>query len=373
MKLEELPLLDLFNSLRQRHGLPLGVDEYLTALRSLQAGFGAGSRQDIERLCCLVWAKSEEESRLVRRLFEQLWQPAPAEWGREENCFSDRAETLPDPETPDEALPETPEPEVPLADEPSEREVQPSLTPEPVQAVQAVRSSRQNRALKRPRYSLLNDYFPVTRRQMKQSWRSLRRPVREGVPSELDVEATVAKIGREGLLLEPVLVPPRINRTDLVLMLDWEGSMVPFHALSQQLAETARRGGRLGQTRVFYFHDYPDRYLYRHPAWLDAQPVAEVLAEVGERAAVLIVSDGGAARGNFDRERVKGTRAWIAQLQQSVRYCAWLNPMPSVWWPQTTAGAIARLLPMFEMSRQGMNAAIRVLRGRYYLEKGEER
>jgi hypothetical protein len=40
MKLEELPLLDIFNSLRQRHGLPLGVDEYLAVLRSLQAGFG---------------------------------------------------------------------------------------------------------------------------------------------------------------------------------------------------------------------------------------------------------------------------------------------------------------------------------------------
>jgi hypothetical protein len=73
MKLEELPLLDIFNSLRQRHGLPLGVDEYLAVLQSLQAGFGIDSRQEVEQLCCLVWAKSEEETRLVRRLFEQMW------------------------------------------------------------------------------------------------------------------------------------------------------------------------------------------------------------------------------------------------------------------------------------------------------------
>jgi hypothetical protein len=81
MKLEELPLLDIFNSLRQRHGLPLGVDEYLAVLRSLQAGFGIGSRQEVEQLCCLVWAKSEEENRLVRRLFEQMWRYSPAESG----------------------------------------------------------------------------------------------------------------------------------------------------------------------------------------------------------------------------------------------------------------------------------------------------
>jgi uncharacterized protein len=197
----------------------------------------------------------------------------------------------------------------------------------------------------------------------------LRRPVRQGVATELDVEATVAKIGREGILLQPVMMPPRTNRTDLVLLIDQEGSMVPFHDLSRQLVETAERGGRLRTTNVFYFHDYPDEYLYRHPAMLDAKAVSEVLEEIGERAAVLIISDAGAARGNFDQERVDNTKAWIEQLQQSVRYYAWLNPMPSECWRQTTAGEIARFVPMFEMSPQGMNAAISVLRGRYIVVK----
>lgn len=353
MKLEELPLLDIFNSLRQRHGLPLGVDEYLAVLRSLQAGFGIGSRQEVQQLCCLVWAKSEEESRLIRRLLEQMWKHSPAESGNEDKRSPDVPEK---PQTSEQSCSDEPLPEL---------ETPPSPTPEPVQAVQAVRSSRRDREMKRPRYSLLTEYFPVTKRQMKQCWRYLRRLVREGVPTELDVEATVAKMGREGILLEPVLMPPRCNRTDLVLMIDQEGSMVPFHELSRQLVETAERGGRLRQTRVFYFHDYPDEYLYRHPAMLDAQPMSEVLEEIGERAVVLIVSDAGAARGNFDKERVESTRVWIEQLQQSVRYCAWLNPMPNECWQNTTAEELARLLPMFEMSRQGMNAAISVLRGRY--------
>ena len=350
MKIEELPLLDIFNSLRQRHGLLLGVDEYLAVLRSLQAGFGIGSRQEVEQLCCLVWAKSEEESRLIRRLFEQMWRYSPAESGNEDKRSTDETQT-PEQSRSDEPLPEL--------------ETHPSPTPEPVQAVQAVRSSRRDREMKRPRYSLLTEYFPVTKRQMKQSWRSLRRLVREGVPIELDVEATVAKMGRESILLEAVLMPPRSNRTDLVLLIDQEGSMVPFHELSRQLVETAQRGGRLRQLRVFYFHDYPDEYLYRHPAMLNAQPMSEVLEEIGEQAAVLIVSDGGAARGNFDQERIESTKVWIKQLEQSVRYCAWLNPMPNECWQHTTAGEIARLLPMFEMSRQGMNAAISILRGRY--------
>jgi uncharacterized protein len=379
MKLEELPLLDIFNSLRQRHGLPLGVDEYLAVLRSLQAGFGIGSRQEVEELCCLVWAKSEEESRLIRRLFEQMWKYSPAESENDGKHSPDVTETptplltstgsevsLAETPEPESSLPETPTSEPSTSDEPlPELKIPPSPTPEPVQVVQAVRSSRRDRELRRPRYSLLAEYFPVTRRQMKQCWRYLRRPVREGVPIELNVEATVAKMGREGILLEPILIPPRSNQTDLVLMIDQEGSMVPFHELSRQLVETAQRGGRLRQTRVFYFHDYPEEYLYRHPALLNAQPMSDVLEEIGERAVVLIVSDAGAARGNFDQERVESTQVWIKQLQQSVRYFAWLNPMPNECWRHTTAGEIARLLPMFEMSRQGMNAAISVLRGRY--------
>ncbi len=387
MKPDELPLLDIFNSLRHRHGLPLGVEEYLVVVRSLQAGFGVESRQELEQLCCTLWAKSNDESRLIRRLFEEMWKQI-------ESRPSDSTSTPsppPTPEKPEPSLDETPAPELSPsvasshetpAPKPSlpieplpELEEPPSLTlemDEPVQVVQAVRQSRKDSELKHPRYSLLTEYFPVTKRQMKQSWRYLRRPVREGVATELDVQATVEKMGREGFVLEPVLLPPRTNRTDFVLMIDQEGSMVPFHALSRQLVETAERGGRLRQTRVFYFHDYVDEYLYRHPALLNAQPINEVLAEVGERAVVLIVSDAGAARGNFDLERVKWTQEWIEQLQQSVQYVAWLNPMPRESWQHTTAGEIKRFVPMFEMSRQGMNRAISVLRGRYFVEEMDE-
>lgn len=363
MKPNELPLLEIFNSLRQRHGLPLGVDEYLVVVRSLQAGFGVGNRQELEQLCCTLWAKSNNEYRLIRRLFDQMWKQVES---RPEDSTSS-ALSSPKPEKLETNLPEDLSSE--LSDEPkSELEEPASLSmemDEPIQVVQAVRWSSRDRELKRPRYSLLNDYFPVTKRQMKQSWRYLRRSVREGATIELDVDATVEKMGREGIFLEPVLVPRRTNRTDLVLLIDQEGSMVPFHALSRQLVETAERGGRLRQTSVFYFHDYADEYLYRHPALLNAQLVEEVLAEVGERAVVLIVSDGGAARGNLDAERVKRTQEWIERLQQSVRYIAWLNPMPNESWLHTTAGEISQFVPMFEMSRQGMNGAISVLRGRY--------
>ena len=365
MKPSELPLFKLFDRLRRQYELPLGIDEYLEVLRVLQAGFRLSSRQELEQLCCTLWATSEDEANLVHQLFEQMWQeltprtvdtvpPSP------KSTTSEPAKDLPPKESPQKSPPSD-----------SSLSRTPSLPmEEPVQAVKVLRRHPRRLDFKRPRYSLLTDYFPVTPRQMKQSWRQLRRPVREGPREELDLAATAEKMGREAIFLEPVLVPRRSNRTDLVMLVDQHGSMVPFHDLSRQLIETAERGGRLKQTRIYYFHDYPDQHLYGHPALLEAQPIEEVLEAIGKSAVVLIISDAGAARGKLDLERVKRTQGFLERLKQSVRYSAWLNPMPNDCWLATTAGEIARFVPMFEMSRQGLNAAISVLRGRYVaLEK----
>ncbi len=215
------------------------------------------------------------------------------------------------------------------------------------------------------RFILTSEYFPVTQRQMKQIWRYLRRPVREGAPTELDVEATVNQIGEQGILLKPVLVPRRVNRAELLLLIDQDGSMVPFHALSRRLAETAVRGGRLGKAGIYYFHNCPIEYLYHDPTHQKAEAVTNLFTHLRpERTAVLIFSDAGAARGGFSLERLKLTTAFLEQLRQRVRYTAWLNPVPHSRWFGTTAGEIARLVAMFELDRRGLDNAIGVLRGR---------
>lgn len=209
------------------------------------------------------------------------------------------------------------------------------------------------------------EFFPITRRQMKQRWRYLRRFVREGAPTEVDIDATIRRVGQQGLLLEPVLVPNRINRTELILLIDQDGSMVPFHSLSQRLIETAVQGGRLGNASVYYFHNCPTDYVYHDPVHQEAVAIDDFLAQLNPRTAVLIFSDAGSARGSLNSRRRRVTKMFIDDLKQHVRYVAWLNPMPRSRWAGTTAGDIANLTPMFEISRQGLDGAIDVLRGRY--------
>ncbi|MEH2459170.1 putative Ig domain-containing protein [Nostoc sp.] len=214
------------------------------------------------------------------------------------------------------------------------------------------------------RFIQITEYPPLTRRQMKQSWRYLRRMLREGVPTELDVEATIERISRQGVLLEPVIVPRRVNRSKLLLFIDQDGSMMPFQNLSHQLAETAIRGGRLSDTDIYYFHNCPIDYLYRDRYYQMPETIDDILNSLRfPYTSALIFSDAGAARGGLSPERVEVTAQFLEQLRQQVCHIAWLNPMPRYRWFGTTAGEIARLVAMFELNRQGLHNAISVLRG----------
>ncbi|MEL6491115.1 MAG: hypothetical protein AAFQ95_14245 [Cyanobacteria bacterium J06621_3] len=234
-----------------------------------------------------------------------------------------------------------------------------------VQVAQAInQGSTRNSELLLNSFTQTSEYFPITSRQMKQSWRYLRRLIREGPLVELDVDATVRQVSREGMLLQPLLRARRVNRNELLLLVDQDGSMVPFHSLSQRLASTAINGGRLSKTGIYYFHNCPSDCVYHDPYLQDAVPVSDVLAQVhAEYTGVLIFSDAGAARGAFNRQRLMLTQAFLAQMQGQLKYVAWINPMPRDRWTGTAA-EIARHIPMFELSRQGLNQAIDVLRGK---------
>ena len=226
-------------------------------------------RQSLYRLCKTLWVKSAEDKRLFDYHFDLIVKesqqaipaiPEQTEKSAPETEDSGTIETAPKlTEQTSERIISAPHPELIEAIE------------DEVQAAKAVmQATNKYEATSDRQFILTSEYFPVTRRQMKQSWRYLRRPVREGPPVELDVEATVNQIGRQGILLSPVLVPRRVNRSQLLLLIDRDGSMVPFHDLSQRLAKTAVRGGCLGNAGIYYFQNCPVDYLYHDPYQLEA-------------------------------------------------------------------------------------------------------
>ena len=382
---------ELFDRLRKA-GLPLGMDEYLLLWRALRAGLGQPDEKALHRLCHRLWVSSLEEQALFDFHFDAVMRALPGEALTEAlSAAADPAEDLAAHETEAPAA-DASQPESDGERETAEAEWRGPPSMEEAEqmtqhAADPVSAARMIHLLAGAepeadygRFLLQAEYMPLTRRQMKQSWRHLRRMVRDGAPVELDIEATVQRVARDGFVLEPALRPRRVNKSQLLLLLDQKGSMIPFQAFGRRLRDTALEAGRLGQACVYYFHNCPRRVrdtptmsndpyrehlVYRRPL-VEPVPVSEALAgfDVSETD-VLIFSDAGAARGGWNRERVEATGVFLYQLKAlGVQEIAWLNPVPDNRWAQTSAGAIARFVPMFNMTHRGMQQAIEVLRGR---------
>ncbi|MBD2773735.1 hypothetical protein [Iningainema tapete] len=350
MNEQKPPLFDLFIGLREEAGLPLTIDQYDMLLQALEGGFGIASREELKQICRLLWIKSK--SSLQAERFEQYFEQ-----------YFERFDFQPEKETPRTTIPSntpvgaknhsSPQPDTQILD-----------TPHPsVGGVSQIPSAMRGELLpeqpfRESRYQLSVRDFPVTRRQIQQNWRYLRRPIREGALTEVDIEATLQKISQDGVFLEPVLMKSRINRAELLLLIDASNSMVPFHLLSQRLVDNLQ-GGRLGKADIYYFRNCPRDYLYLHSHRPDALAINDLLPKLHcQRTVVLIVSDGGAARGGINRDRIKLTREFLDRFTPYVRHLAWLNPMPEERWQDTTAQAISQLVQMFELNYQGFKAAI---------------
>lgn len=398
-------LTRLFDTLRRQTEWALGIGEFLLLLDALQTKIGEKALTDVEalkELCQLLWAKSPIEQAILAHHFNQIIsQPTLLATDQQpEEKLDIKPEETTKPDQPPEQESPLPKPEQP----PAQEEPEPTPQPEPQDIVRETAeqmmdsaASRafdtQDRELAYQRFLLTTDYLPVTRRQLKQSWRYLRRQVRQGPPAEIDVSATVRRITEDGFFLTPVLRPRRVNKAALLLLIDQNGSMVPFHVLSRRLEETVLSAGNLGQVAIYYFHDCPAAVrdgrltndLYRehivteHPQGLYGRPVSQILAEFDlDYTSVLIFSDAGAARSSWDEDRIEATHLFLVQLRSlGVKNIVWLNPMPEDRWDgdrletlnlldkfENSATAIAELVPMVSMERDGLYRAIDGLKGK---------
>ncbi|EDZ97156.1 VWA containing CoxE family protein [Limnospira maxima CS-328] len=388
MKVNDLPLRELFDKLRQA-GFVLGIDEYELLLEALMKGFGIEDEAALKRLCKTLWVKSVEDEKIFNSYFEKVMsqplenplvtveKPTPAKPAIPTTQPQvKQGKTTPTlPRNDERVSPDKLPPPEPRRDEPPQPPTQPSSEAEksepaesefmlPEVAVEMDDEVQLLKTITSEQFFLYSDYLPLTKREMKQTWRYLRLPIREGPLVELDVTATIEKIIRDGFFLEPVLVPRRRNLVELVLLLDIDGSMVAFHPLGDRLKDTATRGGKLGASRVYYFHNCPVDYVYGKPGYSEAVRVEDMLSGLSaNRVCMLIFSDAGAARGGYSEDRLQLTERFLRQCQQHLRYLVWVNPVPRERWAMSTAGEIAKLIPMLECDRLGLQNAVKVLRG----------
>jgi hypothetical protein len=340
------PILSrVFHRLRGS-GFNLGVGEYVAARRAVEGGYGA-NWQELEVVLRLLWCHSPAE----QGQFKLIWEALASEIAKAESKTTrpkPKSQTLP--ELKDEQFPPPP-PETELG------QPQPSLdlAPVPIRAPYAPVEVEDTPELQA--------YWPVSRRSMVYTWRYLRRPVPDGPEDVLDERATVTQAARQGFFLAPVYRRRESNRAHLLLLLDQDGSMTPFHRFTRDLVETAQYESTIQHVDVCYFHNVPAKSVYRDPHLTEPVLFERVLASCDGDTSVFIVSDGGAARGYRRLERIRATTEVLFQMKQQANLIAWLNPMPVERWAGTSAQIIAHLVPMYPMDEDGLSNAIDVVRG----------
>jgi uncharacterized protein with von Willebrand factor type A (vWA) domain len=213
-------------------------------------------------------------------------------------------------------------------------------------------------------------------RQIDVALRGLRRLGREGAEEELDLDDTIDRTGRNAGELEVVFRPPRRNRVKVVLLMDVGGSMDPHAELVSRLFTAASRSGRFAKFRSFYFHNCVYSAVYGDAMLRTPTTVADLIAGSDRDEKLVVVGDALMhpaelldAGGMFylsGQSRASGLE-WLRRLAAHFRSTAWLNPEPDRYWSGTTIEVIASVFPMWQLTLDGLAAAVR------YLVRGGER
>jgi uncharacterized protein with von Willebrand factor type A (vWA) domain len=203
----------------------------------------------------------------------------------------------------------------------------------------------------------------ISPRALAVLWRRYRRMVRSGAAAELDVDATIDARCRLGTIDRPVLRAPKVNRARLLILADVSPSMAPWRPFLDALARSLALS-RLQDARMLYFTNVPGRAFFRLPTLTDAIRAEQVFKRF-EGAGLLILSDGGAARGYSNRQRVARTTAFVETAHRRARAVVWVNPMPRFRWKNTSAEAIAgsRAASFLPLDVASLIRAVDILRG----------
>ncbi|MEL6547479.1 MAG: VWA domain-containing protein, partial [Myxococcota bacterium] len=209
-------------------------------------------------------------------------------------------------------------------------------------------------------------------RSIGMALRRLKRLARDSGPEELDLDATIDKTAREGGEIDLVFSPPRANRIKLLLLMDVGGSMDPHTELCERLFSAAHAASHFNAFKTLFFHNCPYDRLYDDMMQWSGPKTEEVFREVDHTWSLIFVGDawmapyelthaGGAIY--YGHQNRRTGLQWLSEFRQRVPNSIWLNPEPTRLWHADTIALVHSVFPMFELTLDGLSAAVDVLRG----------
>ena len=338
----------VFNRLRQ-DGFNLGMGEYMDAVEAVEGGWGNNQDELLDALC-LLWCNSFAEQSRLRILWDTVVADSkqkPREEKLEEEIKTSATKF-------DDSENSSSRQEVKTQSVSTAKTTQ-EIAAQPVKPPFIPAEIEEDREFE--------NYWLLSRRQMVYACRYLRRLVADGQQDVLDVNQTVEKAAKQGFFLQPVYRRREKNHAHLLLLIDQEGSMTPFHRFTRDLVDTVKYESDIERVDVVYFHNTPAESVYQDSHLTTPIPLNEILAQCDRDSKVLVISDAGAARGYRRMGRVRAITEVLFDIKEYTNSIAWLNPMPKQRWESSSAQIISHLVPMFPMNKEGLAQGISIVQG----------
>jgi uncharacterized protein len=335
-----MPMLDLFRQLRAA-GMKLTIDQYDLLREALDEEFGLEDWEDLRDVCRMLWVKPTFDD--SAEIFEQVFDAYQIQYHQQlEDWFDKQRKSNTPPPLQEICLGVLPKAVPPrkFAGK-SGPETQTDKDEPTGYGIDAVKHDRAKPAKPQREYLVK---VPLATENIKRTWRTLRRPIADARLQQLDMAATVERIGREGIFSDVVRRPVMQKKAELLLLIDDSNAMLPFAPVIQPLIQMVQER-RIAPSQIYRFNQCPTDYLYDWQRPLRGMPLSKVLGRLNRlRTVVMIVSDAGAASPLYSPERVARTGKFLSRLLPCVREVLWLNPLPERRWEETTASPIQAAL-----------------------------
>ena len=209
-------------------------------------------------------------------------------------------------------------------------------------------------------------------RQIGVALRKLRRFAREGARMEVDIDETIHRTARNAGEISVVERPERNSHLQVLLLMDSGGSMTPWSQLVSRLFSAASRASHFERLVACYFHNCVYEHVHRDLARWEAWSVEELLQTLSKDVKLILVGDACMSPselmtrwGAIDwghRNDLAGID-WLRRLEDHFDRSVWLNPMRLPMWNHPTVQRIGDIFPMFELTIDGIELAMRHLSG----------
>jgi uncharacterized protein with von Willebrand factor type A (vWA) domain len=207
-------------------------------------------------------------------------------------------------------------------------------------------------------------------RQFELALKKLRQFNRVGPEDELDIDKTIDETCRNAGEIELIWRRSRKNSIKLLLLMDVGGSMEPYALLCSQLFTAAKSARHFKWFQYYYFHNCIYDSLYKDIEQRDPIETDHIIKTLEPDVKVILVGDALMAPEElfsrygaiyyYESNATPGI-VWLKRIANHFTHCVWLNPNFRTQWSHPTLSAISRIFPMYPLTLEGLDMAIKRL------------